>query len=125
MTAGLSAMEEYDAGAVERLNRLGRLARSRIQEAIAASGRPATVTGAGSLFRIHLKPVAPTDYRSSYLSPAGKRVLGRFVDEMYKAGIVLLNTASGALSTPMTEAELDRLAEAVVVSLRKLEPIRT
>ncbi len=125
MTAGLSAMELYDAEAVARLNRLGRLARSKIQEAIEIAGAPATVTGAGSLFRIHLKAVAPTDYRSSYLDPEGKRRLGRFVDEMYKAGIVLLNTASGALSTPMMEADIDRLADAVVVSLRKLEPIRT
>jgi glutamate-1-semialdehyde 2,1-aminomutase len=125
MTAGAVALELYDADAVARLNLLGGLARARVSEAIAVAGYPATVTGAGSLFRIHLKAGIPTDYRSSYLGPEQRKTLGRFLDEMYRAGILLLNTASGALSTPMTEQDIDRLAEAVLASFRKLEPVRS
>ncbi len=120
MTAGLTAMKLFDADAVARLNRLGRLARRRIEEAIAVAGVPASVTGAGSLFRIHMKAKAPTDYRSSFPTAEEKAMLGQFVDGLYEAGIVPIHTGAGTLSTPMGEAEIDRLAEAVLSSLRQV-----
>ena len=52
LTAGLSAMELYDAEAVARLNELGRLARTRIQEAIAVAGVVASAIGAFYYLRI-------------------------------------------------------------------------
>jgi glutamate-1-semialdehyde 2,1-aminomutase len=121
MAAGLAAMELYDAEAVARLNQLGRLVRSRIAEAIAESGAPASVTGAGSLFRIHLKAEAPTDYRSLFPTPQEKEAMRRFIDELYGAGIVLIHSGAGALSTPMGETEIDRLAEAVLRGLRRVK----
>lgn len=120
MTAGLTAMKLFDAEEVARLNRLGRLARRRIEEAISASGAPASVTGAGSLFRIHMKAEAPTDYRSSFPTAEEKAALDRFVDGLYDAGIAPIHTGTMALSTPMGEAEIDRLAEAVLASLRQV-----
>jgi glutamate-1-semialdehyde 2,1-aminomutase len=118
MTAGAVALRLYDEEAVARLNRLGRLARQRIREAISVAGVPASVTGASSLFRIHLKPEEPTDYRSAYSTPEEADALRGFVDGMFDAGIVVLGTGAGMLSTPMTEAEIDRLAEATLASLR-------
>ena len=120
MTAGRVSMELYDADAVARLNRLGRLARSRIAEAISVAGVPASVTGAGSLFRIHLSAEAPTDYRSTFMDKAGKERLARFVDALYDAGILAIYSGMGALSTAMGEAEIDQLAEAVVTALRRV-----
>ena len=58
MTAGHVSMELFDPAAVERLNRLGDYARQKISQAIAAAGAEACVTGAGSMFRVHLKPTA-------------------------------------------------------------------
>ena len=34
-----------------------------------------TVTGAGSVYRIHMKAAAPTDYRSAFLSPVEQKTL--------------------------------------------------
>ncbi len=119
MAAGLAAMRLFDAAAIERLNRLGRLARSRIEEAISVADAPASVTGTGSMFRVHLRSTPPRDYRSSFPSPREAEALKLFVDGLYDAGIVMIHTGTGILSTPMGEAEIDRLAEAVLTSLRK------
>ena len=120
MAAGLVAMKLFDADEVARLNRLGDLARRRIEEAIAVSGAPASVTGAGSLFRVHMKGEAPTDYRSSFPAAGEAEALRRFIDGLYDAGIAPIHTGTLALSTAMGEAEIDRLAEAVLASLRKV-----
>lgn len=118
MTAGLTAMQLFDAAAVERLNALGHQARDRIAEAIRVADAPASVTGAGSAFRIHLKAETPTDYRSTFYSRSEKAALNAFISAMYDNGIMIAGTGAGFLSTPMEMAELDRLAEAVLASLR-------
>ncbi len=123
ITAGAAAMTLFDAEAVDRLNRLGRLARAKIREAIAVAGAPACVTGTGSMFRIHMKSEVPTDYRSSFPTPVETKALGQFVNGLYDAGILAIHTGAGALSTPMGEAEIDHLAEAVLSSLRKVEAL--
>jgi glutamate-1-semialdehyde 2,1-aminomutase len=123
MTAGRVAMELYDAEAVARLNRLGRLARDSIEQAISVAGAPACVTGAGSLFRIHLKAEPPKDYRASFKTQQEQLVLNRFVDELSNAGVLVLYSAAGVLSTAMGEAEIDRMAEAVLTSLRKVKAL--
>ena len=79
------------------------------------------MTGAGSLLRVHMRSEAPTDYRSSFPTEREKQALARFIDGLYEAGIVAIHTGTVALSTPMAEAEIDRLAEAVLASLRKVE----
>ncbi len=121
ITAGAAAMKLYDADAIARLNRLGALARRRIEEAIAVAGAAASVTGTGSMFRVHMKAEAPADYRSSYPTPEESQALKRFIDGLYDEGIVAIHTGAGALSTPMGEAEIDHLADAVLSSLRKLK----
>ena len=121
MTAGYTSMKLFDAESVHRLNRLGRMARLRIDEAISVAGVPACVTGAGSLFRIHLRSQAPKDYRSSFPTSLEKKAIQLFVNGLYDEGIVLIHTGTGTLSTPMGEAEIDRLGEAVLASLRRVK----
>jgi glutamate-1-semialdehyde 2,1-aminomutase len=121
MSAGLAAMRLFDTEAIARLNRLGRLARARIEEAISVSGAPACVTGSGSLFRVHMRSTPPRDYRSSFPSPRETDALRAYVDGLYDSGIVSIHTGAGTLSTPMEEAEIDRLAEAVLWSLRRVQ----
>lgn len=120
MVAGRVSMELYDEKAVEQLNQLGNLAREVISQAISVSGIPACVTGAGSLFRIHMRPKPPTDYRSSYQTANETKTLNRFIDTVYENGIMVLNTATGALSTAMDESNIDRLAEVVLIGLRRV-----
>lgn len=121
MVAGRVAMELFDRAAVARLNRLGELARSRIAEAIAVADVPACVTGGGSLFRIHMKAQPPQDYRAVYPTEAQARSLKVLLDHLAANGILLIETGSGALSTAMTEDEIDRLGETMLSGLRAVK----
>lgn len=120
MTAGLTAMKHYDAEAVRRLNTLGDKARTVLYEVIRLSDKPASVTGTGSMFRIHLQGRRPADYREAYMDKTGKAHLARFVDGVLEGGVILTNTAAGMLSTAMGEPEINRMAEAVLRSLKCL-----
>ncbi len=107
--AGLSAMEKFDRGEVDRLNKLAQLAVTRIEEAIRETGVTASVTGAGSIFRVHLKPTRPRNYREAYLSPEENQRLKTLLGHMFDEGIILINSCSAALSTPMAQNEIDTL----------------
>jgi glutamate-1-semialdehyde 2,1-aminomutase len=120
MTAGRVAMELFDQAAVERLNALGDYARQGIREVIAEVGAPACVTGAGSLLRIHLKPEAPANYRSAYMSADEVARVKCLVDHLYDNGIMMIHTCSAALSTAMTETEINTLVEALRTGLIQL-----
>lgn len=124
MAAGLTAMRLFDAAAVDRLNALGERARRQVAEAIRISGFPASVTGGGSLMRIHFCPEAPTTYREAWVSPERQRLSRALLDHAFAGGVMLINTCSAALSTAMTEAEIDRLADVMLSGLRKLGEAR-
>lgn len=121
MVAGRTAMQAFDESTVSRLNQLGGLARSRIAEAISIAGAPACVTGAGSMFRIHMKEAPPTNYREAYASPREKAMRQAFLEHMLDSGILLVNTCTGMLSTPMTTAEIDTLAEVAVEGFKRIK----
>ncbi len=121
MTAGRVAMELFDREAVSKMNQLGDYARSQIGQAISNSGFPASIAGAGSMFRVHLKPELPVEYRACYSAPAELRLVRALVDHLFDSGFMLINTCSGTLSTAMTENEIDALAESIESGLKKLE----
>jgi glutamate-1-semialdehyde 2,1-aminomutase len=120
MTAGLVAMQHFGGEAVARLNHLGELARQSIREAIKLSGVPACATGTGSMFRVHLRAEAPRDYREAFVEGEGKKQLARLVNGLLEQGIMVTNTGAGMLSTVMGEAQIARLADGVLASLRRL-----
>jgi glutamate-1-semialdehyde 2,1-aminomutase len=124
MTAGHVSMELFDQAAVEQLNRLGDYARQQLSQAIAAAGAEACVTGAGSMFRVHLKPAPPAEYREAYQSAEETNQIAFLVNYLYDHGFMMINTCSGALSTALTEAEVDQLAEALEAALRALPSVR-
>jgi glutamate-1-semialdehyde 2,1-aminomutase len=121
MVAGRVTMQLFDEPAIERLNRLGDYARQRIAESIRESGAPASVTGAGSLFRIHLQPEPPVDYRTAFADPAQSANVTWLVNYLMDRGFLMINTCTGALSTPMTEKEVDQLASALYDGLNQLK----
>jgi glutamate-1-semialdehyde 2,1-aminomutase len=123
MVAGLMAMMLFDEARVARLNRLGELARSRINDLIVRAGLPMCVTGAGSMFRIHTKPSPPRNYREAYSSPAETNALRIFLRHLRERGILLIGTGTGMLSTPMNEQDIDRLGDAVLSGLGLIEPL--
>jgi glutamate-1-semialdehyde 2,1-aminomutase len=121
MTAGLTAMQLFDRAQVVRLNALGERARKQIARAIGDVGIPACVTGAGSMFRIHLKPALPANYRDAYVTPHEAQRVKALLDHCFDNGVMLINTCSGTLSTPMTEKEIDQLAQVLHRGFRKLK----
>ncbi len=124
MTAGITAMELLDHSAVTRLNALADRARHGITRAIKDAGVPACVTGYGSMFRIHMKAQAPEDYRQAYASADEGKRLKALLGHLFDRGIILINSGSATISTPMTETEIDTLIDAVSSGLRKLAEVR-
>jgi glutamate-1-semialdehyde 2,1-aminomutase len=109
MVAGFAAMTALTPAAFDRLDQLGDRLRGRLSDVITERQAPFCLTGAASLFRIHPKRRAPREFRDAFMSPketAVMKELGRFLaanDILFPVG------AAACLSTPMHEAEIDRI----------------
>ena len=119
-TAGLTAMEMFDQAAVKRLNALADRAKAGINRVIKETGVKACVTGHGSMFRVHMKATAPKDYREAYPTPDESKRLKVLLEHMFNNGIILINSGSATLSTPMTETEIITLVSAFRSGFEKL-----
>ncbi len=123
MTAGLTAMELFDRTAVEEINEITHKAIRQVEEAIKAAGVPLSITGAGSMFRVHLKPVPPTTYREAYQNKQEKTVIREMLDYLfYEEKIMMINTCACMFSTAVTQQEVDRLAEAFYHTFKFIRP---
>jgi len=123
MTAGRVAMELFDRDAVQKLNTLADRARASIAEAIRLADVPACVTGRGSMFRIHLREVPPTSYRSAYPTPDQGKAQKVLLDHLFDNGFLMIGTCSGTLSTAMTIREIDMFADTLLAGLRRIRPM--
>ncbi|WP_323036373.1 aspartate aminotransferase family protein [Pararhodobacter sp.] len=123
MTAGSIAMSLFDEAAVQRLNALGDKTRAGLAEAIRVADVPACVTGKGSMFRIHLKAAAPRSYRDAYVQPDEQRRIAALLDHFFDNCLILVETCSGFLSTPMSQPEIDHLCQTTLDGLRKIKPL--
>ncbi len=120
MTAGLVAMRKFDEPAVDRLNALAERAMHGIEDAIEQTGAIACVTGAGTMFRVHMKSEAPKNFREAYLNADENRRLKTLLDHLFDEGMIMINTCTATLSTPMTETEIDALVAAYKRGFEKL-----
>ena len=120
MAAGLTAMELFDAEAVERVNALAERAIVGIEKAISDTGAAASVTGGGSMFRVHMKDRPPTNYREAFVTVEEARRLNLLLDHLLDAGFIMINTCSAAISTAMGEDEIDALIEAMAEGLQEI-----
>jgi glutamate-1-semialdehyde 2,1-aminomutase len=120
MTAGLTALELFDEEAVQRVNALAARARKGIEEAIRSTGITACVTGAGSLFRVHVKASPPNNYREAFWNAEERRQLTQLLGHLFDEGITMINTCSAAMSTAMGEAEIDALVSAMKRGFAKI-----
>ncbi len=121
MTAGRIALELFDKEAVNRLNGLADRAKRQITETIQTADIQACVTGTGSMFRVHLKAEPPENYRSAWIDKQTTGHLKQLLNYLYEEGVMMINTCSAALSTAMTEKEIDRLSDAMLNAFRKLK----
>ena len=98
MAAGLAAVEAYDRSAIDRINDRG----ERLRRRIGAAG--VAVNGRGSLMRI-MEDVDVSDLWWA----------------LYRRGVLVGTNALLALSTPMTDEDLDFAAEAIVDAVRAVQ----
>ncbi|MER3397442.1 MAG: aspartate aminotransferase family protein [Chloroflexota bacterium] len=116
MAAGLATLAELTPAAYEHLNRLGELARRRLWQAFERLELPAQVTGAGSVFAVHFTAEPVTDYRSARRG-ANPELLRRLHLGLLNEGVIIAPRGMGCISTPMTEAEVEFLGQAVEKAL--------
>lgn len=119
MAAGLASLAHYSRSEVDRLNQLGDRLREQIRKGFAATAVAATVTGMGSLFRLHIGSGKVTDYRSAYANAETNQRVRRIHLALLDENVLLTPNCSGALSTPMTEADVLSLADKLVQVVRK------
>jgi glutamate-1-semialdehyde 2,1-aminomutase len=91
-----------------------------IEDAIERTGARACVTGCGSMFRVHMKEQPPRNFREAFTTPEENARLKVLLDHMFDAGFVMINTCTGVLSTPMTEAEIDGVVAALETGFEKI-----
>jgi len=122
-TAGRVAMELFDRQAVERLNALTEQVIKQIEEAIKIVDVPVSITGAGSMFRIHLRPTPPTTYREAYQPKEVTNLIEEMLQYMYhQERIMMINTFACMMSTVMTRKETDRLSDGLLRAFRHFKP---
>ena len=112
MVAGYEAMAMMTPAEYDRLATLGQRVRVGLADLIEARGVSWQVGGQASLFKLHPHPRPLVNYRSASPTRAEQADIERFYLAMLGQGIVLTPDLAGALSTPMTEREIDNLIDA-------------
>lgn len=122
MAAGCAMLRAYDGDAIDRLNALGDTARRQLQEALELSGIGGQVTGESSLFLMSFTNEPFHGYRSHYRATADRhhRIMASLFPKLLNKGVLISGWGFGCLSTPMEQAEIDHLSQAVLESLREI-----
>jgi glutamate-1-semialdehyde 2,1-aminomutase len=119
MTAGLAAMQAMDQPAFDRLEDMGARLRTRLNALFHKSAQPGQVTSDGSLFRFVLVGRPLNSYRDT-VEPGLAERADRLFMALLDAGIMVNNNGLACLSTPMGEAEVNRIEAAFAQALSVL-----
>ncbi|HMM42127.1 MAG TPA: hypothetical protein PKA95_09520, partial [Thermomicrobiales bacterium] len=114
MVAGLAAMEKMTPAEYDRLAALGAQLREALAEALDGVRIHGQVTGAGSLFQIHLHDRPIRDYRGSVPTAEERDRVARLHRGLMAHGVITAPSLMGCLSTPMGEAEVNAFVDAFV-----------
>jgi glutamate-1-semialdehyde 2,1-aminomutase len=120
MVAGEAAMNLLTEEAIARIGVLGDRARKQLSDAFRVAGVPGSVTGGGSLFRLHMSAGMFVDYRSSYQSLAQKKAMSGLFEYLLNHGTMITPQGLGSISTVMSESHVDALSEQVLGGLRDI-----
>ncbi len=122
-TAGRVAMELFDEEAVLNLNALAMTARKQIEESIKIADVPVSITGAGSMFKLHFQEKVPNTYREAYQNKETRAIVTELLDYLFlKENIIMINTLACMFSTTLTQKNIDQLTEALLRGLKLLKP---
>jgi glutamate-1-semialdehyde 2,1-aminomutase len=120
MRAGLAAMELLDDAAFARLDAMGEAVRAGINDAFHRHGIPGGTVGLGSLLKIHFADRPIRDYRSAYPTEAESSRQAAFNRALLNRGVLAAGYGLMALSTPMTDADIDAIIDAASGALQEV-----
>jgi len=120
MRAGLAAMQLLDEPAFARLDAIGEAVRTGIDQAFRRSGIPGGTVGLGSLLKIHFADRPIRDYRSAYLTEQEAQRQVVFNRGLLNRGVLAAGYGLMALSTPMTDADVDAIVAAAAGALAEV-----
>jgi glutamate-1-semialdehyde 2,1-aminomutase len=120
MRAGLAAMQLLDEAAFTRLNVIGKAVREGINEAFRRNGVPGGTVGLGSLLKIHFADRPIRDYRSAYMTEQETKRQAVFNLGLLNRGVLAASYGLMALSTPMTDADVDTIVAAASDALAEV-----
>ena len=116
-------MELYDEQAVLNLNALATTARSQIEDAIKIVDVPVSITGAGSMFRLHFQENPPESYREINQTIEVKTITNELLDYLFfEEHIIMINTMACMFATTLTQDNVDQLSEALLRGLQLVKP---
>src|SRR3984885_11195802 len=120
MRAGLAAMELLDEAAFARLDVIGERVRTGIDQAFRRAGVPGGTVGLGSLLKIHFADHPVRDYRSAYLTQQDTKRQTVFHRALLNRGVLAAGYGLMALSTPMTDVDIDTIVAAASDALAEI-----
>ncbi|HWW49620.1 MAG TPA: aspartate aminotransferase family protein [Xanthobacteraceae bacterium] len=112
MRAGHASMELLDEAAFDRLDVIGDRVRDGINEAFRKHGVPGGAVGLGSLMKIHFTAREVRDYRTAYLTAEESARQAMFNRGFLNRGILAAGYGLMALSTPMTDDDVELIVDA-------------
>jgi len=107
--AGVACLSKLTPEAFARLDVLGRRLRDGANAILRAAGENAQVAGDGSLFQVVPTAAPLVNYRSIPRDKAAADWLDRIHRGLMVAGVIISHRGLSCLSTPMTEADVDRV----------------
>lgn len=119
MSAGFAAMDMLDVEVFRRLEELGDMLARKLRSALTSAGVAGQVTGLGSLRRIHLANVEIRDYRSMQQTADAVKTLKAVQRAMLEEGVMISPAGLIALSSVMTDADIETIAAAFENALHR------
>jgi len=111
LAAGLATLRELTPDRQASLNALGDELRGKVADLLRRLGAPATITGAGSIFTIHMTGGPVQTFRDARRADSVLQQ-GLFLG-LLNEGVMLAPRGMGSLSTQTTALHVDHLVDAV------------
>jgi glutamate-1-semialdehyde 2,1-aminomutase len=99
---------------------MGEAVRAGINDAFHRRGIPGGTVGLGSLLKIHFADRPIRDYRSAYPTEAESSRQAVFNRALLNRGVLAAGYGLMALSTPMTDADIDAIIDAASGALKEV-----
>ncbi len=123
MAAGMATMKEYGAGEVDRINQLGQRLKDGFNRAFEAENINVRAAGLGSIIRIHWSEEKMRTARDGAVAQAAARELPKLLHmELMNRDIFSAPRCQFAVSTPMSEHEIDTAANVMGKCLEVVKP---